>query len=87
MYVSLAATLIGLGLNAWRLRRAHALLAALAGTGALLLAFHESWSVQFFALLVAGGSVALAAAVIMDVRLGRRACRRSVAGAKVTCAT
>jgi len=87
LYVSLAAALIGLGASAWRWRRAHALLPALAGTGALLLAFHESWSVEFFRLLVAGGSVALAAGVIVDVRLGRRACRRSVAGARVTCAT
>lgn len=87
LYISLTVALIGLGASAWRVRRAHALLLALAGTGGLLLAFHESWSVELFRLLVAGGSAALAAAVVVDIQLRRRACRRSVAGAAVPCAT
>jgi hypothetical protein len=86
MYVSLAVTLIALGASAWRLRRAYALLPALGGTVALLLAFHEAWSVGLFGLLVAGGSVALAAAVIVDVLFARRARRGALAGAKGTCA-
>lgn len=87
MYVSLAVTLIALGASAWHLRRAYTLLPALGGTVALLLAFHEAWSVELFALLVLGGSTALAAAVITDFLLRRRACRRGLRVREPTCAT
>lgn len=78
LYVSLGVTLIALGINGWRVRNAYPLMSAVAGGVALLLAFHEAWSVEAFEVLVVGGSTALAGGAITDFLLRRRAgCQRS----------
>jgi len=87
LYVSLAVTLIALGINAWRLHNAYPLVSAVSGSVALLLAFHEAWSVETFALLVVGGSVALVGAAITDFLLQRSVNRRRLAVKNLTCAT
>lgn len=87
LYVSLGVTLIALGTNGWRLRNPYPVMSTLAGSAALLLAFHEAWSVEAFALLVVGGGAALAGGAVTGVLLGRRADRQHPAVKSVTCAT
>jgi hypothetical protein len=87
LYLSVAVTLVALGISGWRLGNAYPLVSAVAGSVALLLAFHEAWSVETFALLVVGGSVALVGAAITDVLLQRSVNRRRLAVKNLTCAT
>ncbi len=92
LYASLAVTLGALGVSAWRRGRASPLAIAAAGSGALLLAFHEAWDVETFAVLVAGGSLALVGGAVADLLLQRGASQRGASRRRrpardLTCAT
>ena len=87
LYASLAVTLVALGVNAWRRGRAYPLVIAAAGSAALLLAFHEAWDVETFAVLVVGGSLALVGGGVADLLPQRSAGGRRLPARDLTCAT
>jgi hypothetical protein len=87
LYASLAVTLVALGVNAWRRGGVVPLAIAAAGSAALLLAFHEAWDVETFAVLVAGGSLALVGGAVADLLLQRGASRQRLPARDLTCAT
>lgn len=87
LYASLAVTLVALGVNARRRGRAYPLVIAAAGSAALLLAFHEAWDVEAFAVLVVGGSLALVGGAVADLLSERSAGGRRFPARDLTCAT
>jgi hypothetical protein len=82
MYVSLALTLAGTGMSAWRHWRPEPLILAGAGALALLLAFHEAWDVGVFAFLVWMGLGTITAAIGYDFWLRRGACSPAAGGGR-----
>lgn len=87
LYISLGVTVMALGISGCRLRTAYPVIAAVAGSVALLLAFHEVWNVDVFALLVLGGSAALAGGAITDLLLRRRVSRQCLVMKELECGT